>query len=105
MKALDKKLLRDLWHMKAQAFAIVLVIMSGVSTFVMFLSFMDSLTLTRNRFYREHGFADVFANLKRAPESLKERIAAIHGVALVQTRVAADVKIDIPGFSEPVTGR
>ncbi len=103
MKALDKKLFRDLWHMKGQAFAIVLVIISGVSTFVMFLSVMDSLNLTRDRFYEEHGFAEVFAPLKRAPESLKERIREIPGVALVETRVAADVKLDIPGFSEPVT--
>ncbi|MDH4164715.1 MAG: ABC transporter permease [Nitrospirota bacterium] len=103
MKSLDKKLLRDLWHMKGQAFAIILVIMSGVSTFVMFLSVMDSLNLTRDGFYQDHGFADVFANLKRGPESLKERILEIPGVALVETRVAADVKLDIPGFDEPVT--
>jgi len=103
MKALDKKLFRDLWHMKGQAFAIILVIMSGISTFVMFLSVMDSLNLTRDTFYREHGFADVFALLKRAPESLTERIREIPGVAMVETRVAADVKLDIPGFSEPVT--
>jgi len=67
MKSLDKKLFRDLWHMKGQAFAIILVIMSGVSTFVMFVSVMDSLNLTRDRFYDEHGFADLFAPLKRAP--------------------------------------
>jgi putative ABC transport system permease protein len=105
MKALDKKLLRDLWHMKGQVLAIVLVIVSGVSTFVMFLAVMDSLNLTRDGFYRDYAFADVFASLKRAPESLKERIAAIPGVGLVETRVAAEVKLDIPGFDEPVTAR
>ena len=103
MKSLDKKLLRDLWHMKGQAFAIILVIVSGVSTFVMFLATMDSLYRTRDRFYGEYGFADVFAPLKRAPESLAERIRAIPGVGLVETRVAADVKLDIAGFGEPVT--
>ncbi|NTW57756.1 MAG: ABC transporter permease [Nitrospirae bacterium] len=105
MKSLDKKLLRDLWHMKGQAFAIALVIMSGVSTFVMFRATMDSLYLTRDRFYDEHGFADVFAPLKRAPESLAERIRQAPGVGLVETRVAADVKLDIAGFGEPVTAR
>jgi putative ABC transport system permease protein len=105
MKSLDKKLIRDLWHMKGQAFAIILVIVSGVSTFVMFLSVMDSLNLTRDRFYDEHRFADIFANLKRAPESLKERIREIPGVSVVETRVAADVKLDIPGFNEPVSAR
>jgi putative ABC transport system permease protein len=105
MKALDKKLWRDLWHMKGQALAIALVITSGVATFVMFLSTMDSLTLTRDAFYRDFAFAEVFAPLKRAPESLKERIREVPGVNLVETRVAADVKLDIPGFSEPVTAR
>lgn len=103
MKSLDKKLFRDLWHMKGQVFAIILVIMSGVSTFVMFLAVVDSLNLTRDRFYAEYGFADVFAPLKRAPESVAERLRAIPGVGLVETRVAADVKLDIPGFGEPVT--
>jgi putative ABC transport system permease protein len=42
MKALDKKLWRDLLHMKGQVLAIVLVIVSGVSTFVMFISVMHS---------------------------------------------------------------
>src|SRR5512143_1510955 len=103
MKSLDKKLFRDLWHMKGQAFAIILVIVSGVSTFVMFLSVMDSLNLTRDRFYEEHGFADIFAGLKRAPESVRERIREIPGVSIVETRVAADVKLDIAGFNEPVS--
>jgi len=105
MKALDKKLWRDLWLMKGQVLAIVLVIVSGVATFVMFISVMHSLNKTRDAFYRDFAFAEVFGSLKRAPESLKERIAEIPGVNLVETRVAADVKLDIKGFNEPVTAR
>ena len=60
--------------MKGQVFAITLVVMSGVATFIMFISTMDSLNLTRNTFYRDYNFADVFVNLKRAPESLKDKI-------------------------------
>jgi putative ABC transport system permease protein len=103
MRSLDKKLFRDLWHMKGQVFAIVLVIASGVSTFVMFLSVMDSLNRTRDRFYDEYAFADVFAPLKRAPEAVKEQVSNLPGVAAVETRVVADVKLDIPGYNEPVT--
>jgi len=105
MKALDKKLLRDIWRMKGQVFAIALVIVSGVSTFVMLLSIMDSLTLTRDRFYQEYRFAEVFASLKRAPESLKLRISEIPGVEQIETRVVGDVKLEIKGFPEPVTAR
>ncbi|PIV07372.1 MAG: ABC transporter permease [Syntrophobacterales bacterium CG03_land_8_20_14_0_80_58_14] len=105
MKALNRKLWRDLWRMKGQVFAITLVVVSGVATFIMFTSTMDSLSLTRNRFYRDYRFADVFVNLKRAPESLKEKIQDIPGVHQVETRVSAYVKLDIQGFDEPVTAR
>ncbi len=105
MKALNRKLLRDLWSLKGQAFAITLVVMTGVATFIMFISTMDSLNLTRQKYYRDFNFSDVFVNLKRAPESLKSRIAEIPGVNVVETRVSAEVKLDIPGFSEPVIGK
>ncbi|MEN6621862.1 MAG: ABC transporter permease, partial [Smithella sp.] len=105
MKALDKKVWRDLWHMKGQVFAITLVIVSGVATFIMFIVTMHSLDHTRNSFYRNYFFADVFVNLKRAPDSLKEKISEVPGVNQVETRVAADVKLEISGFPEPVTAR
>ena len=91
--------------MKGQVFAITLVVMSGVATFIMFISTMDSLNLTRNTFYREYSFADVFVNLKRAPESLKEKIQHVPGVNQVETRVSVRVKLDIAGFTEPVTAK
>jgi len=91
--------------MKGQAVAIILVLVSGIATFVMFISTMDTLNVTRDTFYRDYGFAEIFASLKRAPESLRQRIEEIPGVDRVETRVMADVKLDIPGFSEPATAR
>jgi len=88
--------------MKGQVFAITLVVMSGVATFIMFISTMDSLNLTRNTFYRDYNFADVFVTLKRAPESLKDKIQAIPGVKQIETRVSAYCKLAISSFPEPV---
>lgn len=105
MKALDLKLVRDLWGMKGQAVAIALVISSGVATYIMSLSTLDALQTTQAAFYREGRFADVFASLKRAPESLHERIADIPGVQQVQTRVIAGARIEVEGFNDPVTGQ
>ena len=90
--------------MKGQVFAITLVIISGVATFIMFITTMHSLDRTRNSFYNDYNFADVFVYLKRAPESLKEKIKEVPGVNQVETRVSAYVKLDISGFPEPVTG-
>ena len=104
MKALRRKLLRDLWGMKGQALAIAMVIVSGVATFVISVSTLDSLRETRAVFYRDYRFAEVFASLKRAPESVAETARTIPGVDRVETRVAATANLDVPGFQEPVRG-
>lgn len=104
MKAIDKKLWRELWGMRMQALAIAMVIVSGVGIFIMSLSTLDSLFETRERYYRDHHFADVFASLKRAPLSLVKHIEAIPGVDKVETRVVAYVNLDVPGFADPVSG-
>lgn len=103
MRALDRKLVRELWGMRLQALAIALVIVSGVGVFIMSFSTVDSLYETRARYYREHRFAAVFAPLKRAPEALAQRVETMPGVDRVQTRVVAFVSLDIAGFPEPVS--
>lgn len=104
MKALDRKLLRDLWHMRAQALAIALVLMCGVSTFVMFLATLHALRDTQQAYYTQYRFADMFVSLKRAPDALAERVRRIEGVARADFRVVAQVRLEMPGFAEPVMG-
>lgn len=104
MRALDRKLLRDLWQMRGQVAAIALVILCGVATYVMFTAIHTSLRATQDDYYRQYRFADVFISLKRAPDTLRERIAALPGVAVAETRVVAGVTLDIEGFPDPVTG-
>lgn len=105
MKAIDRKLWRDLWGMKSQAVAIALVIVSGVATFIMSVSTLDSLRLTQATYYRDYRFADVFASLTRAPEGVAQRVRKIPGVDRVETRVVATANLDIPGFADPVRGQ
>lgn len=102
MKAIDRKLLRDLRGMKGQALAIAMVVVSGVATLVISLSTLDSLRESRSAFYRDYRFAGLFASLKRAPESLAEAIRAVPGVDRLETRVVAAGNLDVPGFPEPV---
>ncbi|MDX1253338.1 MAG: ABC transporter permease [Gammaproteobacteria bacterium] len=103
MRAIDRKLWRDLWQMRGQALAIALVVMCGVGTYIMFLTTLDALRATQDTYYREYRFAQVFSSLKRAPESLRQRILEIPGVDQAETRVVAQVKLDMPDFFEPVT--
>jgi putative ABC transport system permease protein len=105
MRALDRKLLRDLRYLRGQVVAISLVVACGVATVVTTRTAYDSLVSARADYYARCRFADVFAHLKRAPESMRARIAAIPGVAAVETRVVADVTLDVPGLGEPAAGR
>jgi putative ABC transport system permease protein len=105
MKAIDRKLLRDLWRLRGQILAIALVVACGIASFVSMLSAYESLKLSQATYYDRYRFAQVFVQLKRSPEAVKSRLEAIPGVAQVQGRVVADVNLDIPGRSEPATGR
>ncbi|HEY9197785.1 MAG TPA: ABC transporter permease [Gammaproteobacteria bacterium] len=102
ISALDRKILRDLWQLRGQALAIALVIGAGLAAVLMSVSTLDSLQSTRTLYYRDYGFAEVFAALKRAPESLGGRIADIPGVDRVALRVWAPATLDIAGFDDPV---
>ena len=104
MSLLDRKLLRDLRALKSQAIAVALVMACGLAMMVMTRSLILSLTATRDRYYEEHRFAEVFARLKRAPNAVKEELAAIPGVAAVQTSIAVQVTLDVPGLPEPAVG-
>jgi len=105
MRALDRKLIRDLLHLRGQAIAIVLIVACGIAAMVTMLSAYDSLQLTQQTYYDQYRFAEVFVQLQRAPEQLRDRIQAIPGVQQVQTRVVRDVIVDVPGLTEPATGR
>jgi putative ABC transport system permease protein len=105
MRALDRKLLRDLRLMWSQALTIALVVASGIGGFLTSLSAVDSLALARDAFYADGRFADVFAGVKRAPLSLVGQLRELPGVADVQTTVQAMVRVEIDGVADPVIGQ
>jgi putative ABC transport system permease protein len=101
---LNHKLWRDLVSMRGMVLAIALVQVGGIATFVMSLSTYDTLLIARDNYYRDQRFAEVFALMKRAPDSVAGRLQAIPGVERVQTRVVAAARLAVPGFSDPVIG-
>jgi len=105
MRALDRKLLRDLWHMRGMALAISLVLVGGISTFVMARVTYESLKVTQSRYYIDQRFAEVFANLVRAPEATAAQLTELPGVNQVETRVVAPVNLEVEGFEDPITGK
>ncbi|HAN55813.1 MAG TPA: hypothetical protein DCQ77_06315 [Betaproteobacteria bacterium] len=105
MKALDRKLLRDLVSMKGQAFTIALVVAAGIGAFISQITTYDSLNWSRQSYYETTRFAHVFADVKRASDAIIKQIAEISGVADVSTTVMFDVTLDLPNVAEPVIGR
>jgi putative ABC transport system permease protein len=105
VRALDRKLLRDLRALWSQALTIALVVASGVGGFLTSLSAVDSLAAARDRFYTEGRFADVFASVKRAPDALGATLREVPGVAEVRTSIEQVVRVEILGVSDPIVGQ
>jgi putative ABC transport system permease protein len=91
MKAIDRKLIRDLLDLRGQVIAIALIVACGIACFVALLSAYQSLQLSQTTYYDRYRFAQVFASLKRSPESVAEKIRDLPGVTQVQTRVVVDL--------------
>ena len=105
MATLDRKLIRDIIHLRGQVVAITLVVACGVASFVAMRSTYNSLLSSQQSYYESYRFADVFAQLKRAPDSVAVRISEIPGVGEAEFRVVADVTLGVPGLEEPAKGR
>lgn len=101
---LHRKLFRDLTGLKGQVAAIAVVIAGGVMTLMISVTSLDAIRLSMERFYSSHQLADVFASLNRAPDVLVERLREIPGINQVETRVVAPVRLEVPGFADPVRG-
>src|ERR1051326_8713346 len=101
---LDRKLWRDLRRMKGQVLALALVMACGLAMMIMARSLIHSLESTRREYYEANRFAEVFVQLKRAPNALAARVAEIPGVARVQAGISVQVTLDIAGLDDPASG-
>lgn len=104
VRMLDRKLLRDLGTLKGQVLTIALVVASGITSFVCLQSTWDSLEVSRETYYTRYRFGDVFVHLKRAPDPVRDRLAAIPGVARVYTRIVETVRLPLEGARQPPIG-
>jgi len=105
VKTRNRMIVRDMWHLRGQLIATALVVMCGVASFVSMRCTYESLRIAQADYYQGYRFANVFAQLKRAPLSVTRRVSEIEGVAGVRARVVMGVTLDVPGLNEPATGR
>jgi putative ABC transport system permease protein len=104
VRALDRKMLRELWRLRGQLVSIGLVVATAVTTLVTMRGVYEALVQTRADYYRDYGMADVWVSLERAPESLRERIRGLPGVSAVETRVSTYATLDLPWLEVPGQG-
>jgi len=102
---LGRMLWRDLWHLRGPLMAAALVVACGIAVLVALQGTHQSLLLAQSDYYQSHRFADVFAHLRRAPDSLAEQIRQWPGVVQVQTRLVVEVTVDVPGLAEPAMAK
>lgn len=105
MKALTKKLLRDLAHQRWQALSIALVVASGVAAYVCMRGAYDSLLSARAHYYARTRFGDVWAELSRAPLRVARELEAVEGVSVVHPRISRAALMPLEGSLEPVAAR
>ncbi len=105
MLALNKKLFREVWKYRGPMLSIAAVVAVGIMTVMTMRGTYESLVLSQELYYRDARFPEVWAQLERAPESLRRRIESLPGVAVVDTRVSFAATLDVPGVSAPATGR
>jgi putative ABC transport system permease protein len=104
MRTLDLKLLRELRRHWVQITSIALVMGCGTMTIMGLRSTLTSIRAARDAYFTDYHFGDVFVQLERAPLAIDHRIAAIPGVAAVETRIVRDVRLDVPALPEPAIG-
>ena len=87
----------------AQALAISLVMVAGVTTLILAVGAYRSLEETRSAYYERYRFADVFATAKRVPQFVERQILEINGVAAAETRIQEYALLDVEGMEQPAT--
>lgn len=105
MRAISRKLLREVWKQRGPMVSIGAVVAVGIMTVLTMRGTYVSLVAAQEAYYTEARFPDVWANLERAPEALRRRIEAIPGVQTVDTRVTFGATLDVPSVDAPATGR
>ena len=105
MSVLDRKVLRDIWRFRGQVFTIVLLVGAGVTVLVGSVSTYASLLTTQETYYRESRFADLWADVKRAPKAVLGKLSEIPGISVIEARIVKDLRVEWPQSELSVAGR
>jgi len=104
IRALDRKMFREIWRLRGQLISIGLVVATAVMMLVTMRGTYEAFFGGRAAYYADYRLGDVWSLLEQAPESLRGQIASIPGVAAVETRVTSYATLDLPWLDAPGQG-
>lgn len=90
---IHKKLLRDIYENRGANAAALVVIIIGVMIFTGAWITMDTLVLSKDLFYEQGKFPDLYAELIAAPKKVLDSLKEIPEVEAVEGRLVQDVKV------------
>ncbi len=105
VSAIDRKLLRDLAQLRGQVLTICLVVAAGIAAYLAMQTAYRSLAESKDAYYEDYRFPDVFAQAKRVPAGVESRLRAIPGVEIAYTRTVERVRLPLPSRDQPFSGR
>ncbi len=79
--ALTRRLFREVWHHRGQVTSIAAVVAVGIMTVLTMRGTYESLDSSRDQYYRDTRFPDIWASLEKAPLSVVSDLEAISGAA------------------------
>ena len=85
-------------QLKGQVATIALVLASGITCFIALRGTYASLEWSREAYYDRYRFATCSLTRRAGAGAVAQRIEALPGVALVQTRIAEEVTLPMPGL-------
>lgn len=101
---LDRKLWRDLRRMRSHVITLSLLIICGLSLMIAAGSSYQSLLRSRDHFYQQNKFADLFAEFHGAPRSLVKSLGQRPGIKELEARIVVEGLLKFDKQTEPAIG-
>jgi putative ABC transport system permease protein len=104
VRALNRKLARDLYRSKGLLLAITSIIAIGVMCYVTMQSAYHNLEDAKRSYYRRSRMADFWIDVKKVPLVELDALEQLPGVTEIQPRIGFHATVDLEDSVEPLNG-
>jgi putative ABC transport system permease protein len=94
LKTLDRLLIRTVGATRSQFAAAALTLLVGLMIFVAMRTTHYNMETALSEYYRQYGFAHLFADLNSSPETITRDVASLPGVSRAEGRLIFDTRAE-----------